>query len=207
MIDRYCQKNKIPKSSAQLYKKAIKYCVAVTDVELMIKIFTCLIVISNTPKVTKETIKCEQYLQLLFENKKGEIPVDFHIDISKVWVEDIIKNVSKVQMKLSKVPNHHYFPRMVKYLKYLGRLVCLWSQMLPSKVGSKKLSASSNIVESFFSFLKNTAMNGVIHRCDDFIKMFNRNVIAEFSNKDSKYCNKNYTHPQIRIFCRFHASN
>lgn len=183
MLKRFFRKHKIDGTAKALFLRAIALCVTRIEFEDIHKIFTCIILISSNRKDTKQTISAKNFLYMFVSKELvGKMHVDIPVYFEKAWTTKIIDGLKSIKMKETAIDNIHYFPDLVTYIKYIGRLVYLWSNIIPFKAGSKKLIASSNIVESSFSVLKNNVSSKKIHTCDAFLEFLKNTIIGEMSH-------------------------
>jgi hypothetical protein len=186
MLRRFSRKHKIDKSIKSLFLRSLVLSVTLTNFTELHIIFTCVILIANQKKESKETLLAKNLLQkFITTNEVGSAPVNVSVNIKHDWVSSIVEEIRTINCKEMVIKNTHYFPELVSYLCYVGRLAYMWSNVIPAMVGSEKLLASSNIVESSFSVLKRTVLKGSVATCDDYIESSIDEIIGQFSKLPS----------------------
>jgi hypothetical protein len=186
MLRRFCRKHKIDKSVKALFLRALVLCAVLTNFKDIHHIFVCVVLIASQRKETKETIVAKNILQnFITRNEIGKLNVQVPVNCQENWVTVIVENLKSLNFKEMAFKNSHYFPELVQYLSYIGRLVHMWSNVVASKAGSQKLLASSNIVESSFSVLKRTVLKGKVTTCDEYIESSLNEIVGQFSTLKS----------------------
>lgn len=173
MVKRFFGKNKLDGSAKTLLLRAILLCVPQVDFTTIFQVFACVILIASATKETKESLASKSILTKFVQSEKVEasIPVNIEICAEQQWAAILITKINDMKFKKSAIDNTSYFPELVEYLKYLGPLVCMWSNIVPHKVGSKQKVASSNIIEAGFSTIKNNMLEQEPTTVDKFLEL------------------------------------
>lgn len=170
------------------YARSLILCIDLGSFEEIKNVFGAVIFLASQEKEAKETLKCRQFLELFIEGKSMESPIEFISTPDSSWVQQLIKQSENFQYHSYNLKNSSYYPELPKYMKYLGRLIMLWSPLISNLVHNVREVNSTN-VESFFSLLKNNVLQEKIHTLDEFLEIFYNYSLGAFAldDDDGKY--------------------
>lgn len=183
MVKRYINKIKLEGTAKTLFLRSILLCVPQEDFATIFRVFACIIIVASSKKESKETLAAKSILTKFVQTEKIEekFPMTLEVEAECQWATNLIKRISEAKIKKSAIENSSFFPELVNYLKYLGPLVCMWSNVIPHKVGAKYKVASSNIIEAGFSTIKNNVLDKEPKKVNKFLELHLQMVVNKFN--------------------------
>lgn len=177
---------RLPKEIAELFFRSLCLAVDKTDVIEIFNIYINVIYLASKQFECQYTLYCRIYLESLIKGEERPSKLNFDIGLSNEFICEIIEAVEDHHSESLNINNTYYSPAVVKYCKYLGRLLPLWSPLI-SIVCDLRAEENSMDVESFFNTLKNIILEKVILRADQFLIEFQQHLKGQYAFDKCEY--------------------